>query len=373
MTDAPFEDSPSLNTTELLVSDFTTNAGNADTRELRGKGGGSYGVKISCGYCDTTCVYGAIESVFLLGVFANILVIFRVAKDKNLHDPTFVAIAALALADMLFLILNLTTSFETVILTITCTSPKIISTPFYALKSILWFSANAHVALLAVLRYVMMAYPLRSNVFLSVKRVILFSVGVWILGIVLMGAFSALIAAGIVVAAKSQEFLLILWITVYLIPLLVTVILHLVKLFIVKQTTKESATESTRKSIQRMSRIVVAVIVMAAVLPLPRLVNSCLKLSGANAYPSPEFKTHYGAIADLLFLINNFVNPFIYGFLSIKFRQSVRRMFNCEVTEDEYSAETMDTPLSVRRQNIGMGEYPRKKSSFDSLDSFDKM
>lgn len=326
----------------------------------------------SCGFCDTKCVYSAIQIGFIFGIVANFFVIYRVARDRRLRDSTFVAIAALAIADLLFLTLNLSPAFERVILSVTCSPPKVISKPYYIMKSIFWFSANSHVALLAVLRYITLAYPLRANAYLSPKKVILSSVSVWVLGSILMGALSGLISGGIILAGRSQEFLAFLWLTVYLLPLIVTSVLHILKICLVKRAMTETATESTRRSIQRMSKIVVIVIVMAAVLPLPRLINKCLKLAGRNTYPSKEFKTHSVEIGDLLFLINNFINPFIYGFMSDKFRASLREMFPCRTAANEDSVTTTDTPLSLKRQNFNLESMPRKYS-IDSLDSLDKV
>ncbi|XP_060594143.1 melanocyte-stimulating hormone receptor-like [Ruditapes philippinarum] len=329
---------------------------------------GSY-QKFSCGYCDTACIYSAIETLFIIGIVANMFVITRVIRDRNLHDPTFVAIAALAIADLLFLTLNLTTSFERVILSVTCSSPVIISSPYYILKSIFWFSANTHVALLAVLRYITLAYPLRANAYLTIKKVIISSIVVWIIGMIITGSLTALINAKIILAGRSQEFLLYLWLSVYFLPLVITCVLHILKICMVKGSISFTTTDATRKSIQRMSKIVVVVIVMAAVLPLPRLIHKCLKLAGRDVYPPSDFRTHFGEIADCLFLINNFINPFIYGFMSEKFRGSLKSMFSWLPGVNEDSIVTSDTPLSSRKMNYNLGEMPRKYSYADSLDS----
>lgn len=339
-------------------------------------GGGSirrYGYQtFSCGFCDTKCIYSAIQMGFIFGIIANMFVIWRVARDKHLRDYTFVAIAALALADLLFLATNLSTAFERVVLSVTCAPPVVISTPYYVLKSIFWFSANSHIALLAVLRYITLAHPLRANAYLSPTKVIISSVCVWILGSVLMGTLSGLITARLILAGRSEEFLAILWIIVYLLPLIVTCVLHILKICLVKRAVTETTTESTRKSIQRMSKIVIVVIVMAAVLPLPRLINKCMKLAGRDTFPSKQFRTHFGEIADLLFLVNNFINPLIYGFMSDRFRKSLMDTFSCSTGSQDDSVATSDTPLPVRKQNINLNNMPRKYS-MDSLDSLDNV
>ncbi|XP_045177658.2 melanocyte-stimulating hormone receptor-like [Mercenaria mercenaria] len=366
-------DTASAAVRENVTDLYNSTCGNS-TRGGSGRGGRSYGYqKFSCGYCDTKCVYSGVQTVFIIGIIANFFVIARVIRDKRLRDSTFVAIAALAVADLLFLTLNLSTAFERVILSVTCSSPKVISKPYYILKSIFWFSANTHVALLAILRYITLAYPLRANAFLSPKKVIFSSLLVWVLGFVITGTLTGLITVRLILPGRSQEFLIFLWISVYLLPLIVTCVLHILKICLVKRAVTETATESTRKSIQRMSKIVIVVIIMAAVLPLPRLINKCMKLAGRDVFPSSDFKTHFGEIADILFLANNSINPFIYGFLSDKFRRSLKQMFSCIPGVNDDSVATTDTPLSVRKQNYVLEPMPRKYSYADSLDSVERV
>ena len=329
--------------------------------------------KRACGYCDITCVYNSIEMGFVIGIIANLIVIIRVARDKKLRDPTFAAIACLAVADAIFLTVNVTRSFDDVITTMTCNFPSgLISRPFYITQSMTWFAANAHVALMAILRYITIAYPLKSVLILTVKRVVMSSVCVWCLGIVLIGILAVLITYKIMLPGKSQEFIIILWTIVYLMPVCVTTILHLKKMCVVKKTTRDSATESTKRSVRRMSRIVVMVIIFATILPLPRLVGKILKVARVK-FPTQEFATHYEGIADLLFLINHFINPFMYGFLSKRFRNSIKDMlwFIKFSVSESGSTDTSETPVSSRRQHISMEQLPgaRKSSSSSSISS----
>lgn len=296
-------------------------------------GRGSLGYRnLPCGYCDANCVYNAVEISLFIGVLANALVIIRVAKDKKLRDPTFIGIAALALPDLLFLLHNLTISFETVIISYTCQPPKILSRPWYILNSMIWFSANSHVAFLAVLRYLTIAYPIKSSIYLTPKRVMLLSAGVWTLGILLLGTLAGLITLKIVLPGTSGEFIIIWWITVYLIPLIVTTILHILKICRVKKASKASATGHTRRSYNRMAKIVPLVIIMATVLPLPKLVFNCIRTiskNGNEIFPSENFKIHFKGVSQIVYLINHLINPFIYGFLSKKFRKGLKEMLLC--------------------------------------------
>lgn len=330
---------------------------------------------LACGYCDATCIYNAVEICLFIGVIANALVIIRIVRDKKLRDPTFIGIAALAVPDMLYLILNLTLSFEIVIISFTCQPPRVISRPWYILNSMIWFSANSHVAFLAVLRYLTIAYPIKSSIYLRPKRVILLSVGVWILGIILMGTLAGLITLKIVLPGATGEFIIIWWITVYLIPLIVTTILHILKICRVKKVSKDTATERTRRSYNRMAKIVPLVIIMATVLPLPKLIFNCIRATGNDGndvFPSQTFKIHFKGISQIVYLINHLINPFIYGFLSKKFRKGFKEMLFCFKFKHNVRKVTSVSTIAQtpKRNRLSSTEtIPRSVSSISSYDS----
>ncbi|KAH3826680.1 hypothetical protein DPMN_128590 [Dreissena polymorpha] len=60
-----------------------------------------------CYTCTGKCVYDVVRLIFIFGICANFLVLWRTVADKKLRSPTFVAIACLALSDAMFLLLNM--------------------------------------------------------------------------------------------------------------------------------------------------------------------------------------------------------------------------------------------------------------------------
>ncbi|KAL4217112.1 Olfactory receptor [Mactra antiquata] len=325
-----------------------------------------------CGYCDIECVYNGIKICYIVGVFANALVIARVCRDRKLRDPTFVGIAALAVADLLFLVLNLTVAFERVIISMQCIKPVLISRPWYILNSMIWFAANSHVALLAILRYLTIVYPIRCTVYLTPGKVVLLSMFVWVLGILLLGTLSVLITVGIVLPGTSGEFVIIWWITVYIIPLLVTVILHILKLLRVKRSANEATTIATRRSISRMSKIVPLVIAMATILPLPKLVYNCLRATNNEVVMlQSSYRVHIKGTSELIYLINYIVNPFIYGFLSKKFRRSIKEMFNCMFGVCYGNNGPKNTRRNLKHRHISVETISTGIGSVSSTDGTD--
>jgi hypothetical protein len=127
-----------------------------------------------------------VESIFIAGIIANVLVVALVLKDKRLRSPTYVAIACLALSDAIFVTTNIIGAVEIVVRSLTCTFPLTYGGPVVAtVKGICWFSANAHVSVLAFVRYVLVLYPLKSHVYLTTKKIIMSSAFVWTLGILI--------------------------------------------------------------------------------------------------------------------------------------------------------------------------------------------
>lgn len=353
-----------------ILGDFPSERKCSDSSETSNQGA----MPLSCGYCDTICIYNVIEMAFVVGVVANSLVIARVIKDKRLRDPTFIGIAALAFADLLFLTLNLLLSFEIVVIALTCLTPKLLSRPWYIMNSMIWFSANSHVALLAILRYLTIAYPVECSVHLTARRVVMLSAGVWILGMLLLGTLAGMITAKLIKPGASRDFIIIWWLTVYLIPLIVTTILHILKMFRLKKKTKDSTSSVTRRSMSRMSKIVPLVIIMATVLPLPKLIFNCMRTAGYDTFPSETFKQHLQGISQLVYLVNHFINPFIYGFLSKKFRNSLKDMLSCICTKyKKRNASTSNISTSKERTLSNTTTMSRNLSSISSCESMEKI
>ena len=341
-------------------------------RGAKRPGGPRRSQTLTCGTCTGSCVFMAIEMCLIIGILVNILVIIRVIKDRKLRSNTFVGIACLALADSLFLALNLTFTYEIVIRTLMCTLPRQLKgTAFAYLKGVAWFGANGHVALMAIIRYIILVYPIKSQAFLTTKRVLLSSAGVWTLALLVRGIFTLIVK---LTGEKPRESVIIylsMWIITYLLPLVVTTSLHITKIKMVKKTSYHSENSLVRKSIARMSKMIIVIIICAAVLPLPMLVFGTLGAIESVEYPSRNFKSIFRSIAHLLFLLNNCVNPLIYAFMSKPFRMSILRMLGKEVSEaGDSSSGTASTPISKRRGTFEcVVDGNQSKASTDTLET----
>ena len=280
-----------------------------------------------CEVCDTQCIYSAVELIFIVGVLANALVLERVIRDKKLRKPTFVALAQLALFEGLFLLFNTAINVEDVLHSILCHRRAEEWHHVNAVLAVFWFCASFHVTLLAAMRYIMLAHPMRSLTLLTNKRIIIASVCLVIVSVLIFGTITLVVY----LKGKTPAVEIITWFLTYCTPLLTTSVLHFVKISVVRRSLKFQKNASVndvkrRNSSKRMIKIITIVIISGALLPLLRLVLRILEGVCDICIQNTAISDHLTGISMLLFLLNFSINPFIYSFQSDTFRDSLRRM-----------------------------------------------
>lgn len=136
------------------------------------------------------CVLNALSSV--IATFGNALVIVAVSKTASLHTPQYILLCCLSTTDFLVGLiaqpLNIvfkvsevnSGSFDTY-----CTS----GTAFYLVATCLAAVSFVTITAVSVDRYLAIHLHLRYSVFVTHKRVLLALVGVWSVGIFLMGSW----------------------------------------------------------------------------------------------------------------------------------------------------------------------------------------
>ena len=261
---------------------------------------------------------------------------------------SFVSIAACAAADMCFLIVELVLSFETVILTVTCDYPRRIRRDiFLPVAVVSWFTANGHMALLAVVRYVILVYPIKAKVYLSTRRVLLLSVLVWT--IAFLSSFGIGLQSFLMDTSPraSYKFHLALWTTMYLTPGTITVMLHLVKIYKIRQTTTVTTNEQAQRRVRVMSRMVLLVIFVGTVLLFPFVLDKFLQTFGKHIYGTPAPSPQVKYSSHLLVLVNHSINPVMYAFVSDAFRMSLKRMLGLDRNVSNGWSSRNETPLST--------------------------
>ena len=286
--------------------------------------------------------------------------IFRVVKDKKLRSPTFIALASLAVADGLYLLFKFVLNVDTIITHMTCgTRMKFTFKHLPGFLAIFWFSASFHVSLLAAMRYVVLVHPIKALTLLTEKRIILISVSIWVVSGITFG--------GIMISNEIEEVTkgnnkgtiirIATWVLAFCTPVVLTAILHIVKLLKVRKAANPEhasirVTDSqvrNQRSATRMTRIIIFIILAGAILPLPSFVLAMLK-DTCNIYLRDETtRVHFHGISQILFLLNFAINPFIYSFNSETFRNSLRRMTKSSIISNlgALDQNTKTTPLGT--------------------------
>ena len=291
---------------------------------------------LQCYTCSQTCIFKSIELVYLVGVVANIIVVARVIFDKRLHKPTFVAVACLAISDAVFVTAELIVAFDIVITSLAIcplVRPQTIGGVFSLFDGIFWFAANGHLTLLAIVRFLLIVYPIKSLIHLTIKRVILSSVCIWVLGILIASSFYIHDKVNGRNDAKSPKRTFILWLVVYLVPFVATSVLHLVKLRLVRHASRDKGNSDVSGIANRMTRIILLVIVTAFLFPMPKFIYDIF-IRFQYKFRTTRSKLLFHDICTLLFYLNNTTNPFVYALLSEPFRRSIGEMFKCKTCQE---------------------------------------
>lgn len=285
--------------------------------------------------CEILCdVYCAIDIVLItVGVIVNGIVVWRVARDIELRTPTFVAIASLAVADLGFMIAYF------VAMEIEC-PPHIPAyesgeTVILAFYMTMWVISATHILFLSVIRFILILTPLKSLTYLTVRKTIFMSVGIWIVGIILgivAGILFVLKQLAIVDSISVITMFIIVILGSYFIPLVATIILHAIKLKEVYKAMRSDLPEQVRQ----MSLMVTIILLLFTILPLPQVVTLfiiCFSDDiGFLDNPGVEWSLSFGL------LLNSCANPFVYAIFSRLFRKSLRKQFcQCKSLEKNHT------------------------------------
>lgn len=275
-------------------------------------------------YCQIQCdVYCIVDLLLItVGIVANGLVAWTVVRDKNLKTPTFVAIASLAFADICFLVGYFAVNEIECPMDIPAyQSGELVIVAFYVMS---WFTSSTHILLLSIIRFMLILDPLNSMVYLTARRTMYMSLGVWGLGFILGaidGTVYVLKEYGIASSENTADMFIVMVCGSYFIPLVGTVALHVIKLRkVVKAIRGQLPTQ-----IRQMSLVVTITLILFTILPLPQVVMLFIMLRGGNL----EFMTYEGVEwgFSVGLLLNSCVNPFVYALFSGMFQKGIRRQF----------------------------------------------
>lgn len=259
--------------------------------------------------------------IFLLafGFLGNGMTVSVILFKKDLHQKTFATICLIALSDCLYCLTALLWGFfyyaymdpHNYRALENCVSEffdKYLKSSLVLLASTAYTTSGFYIAVLSVFRYIIIAYPLKSNIILTKRTVFVTFFTVFLISLG-YGIFKTL-----KINLSSRYVKPIDLLVSYLIPLTVMAVFHTLKLLTLKRNTFRSTKNSTRKM-----EVVVIMVVMAFFLFL--LPWHVLAIS----YEFQLFEPGYTAVtvSSLLLQLNNCINPVFYAFLSPRVRTGI--------------------------------------------------
>ena len=278
-----------------------------------------------------------------LGWIGNLILLAVILRNRKYHTRTYFMIGSLALADFVYTFNFSMRQFlvvgnlkkENILKKEMCFRlPESIEFYFDEMNGKLLTCSYGvsclMVAFIAVCRYIILTNPLKEKLIVT-KRMLLIVVA--IMWTILLAIEFIPDEQGHVGTAK--------WTLHYPIPLLVIAVLHIVKIMKVRNATMVSRSAE----IKRMTILVVIIILTFAVFPLPWNVVRFLRFYTTSVKVTYEMWTYTGCIL----LLNNCLNPYLYGFVSPEFR---RHLFSC---------------CLKRRRNVNGGSVVNYISSTSSI------
>lgn len=259
--------------------------------------------------------------ISIVGMVTNLIVIVAIARDRKLHHPTFVVICSLAVADLVFLCARY---------------PRYIIKGFFIQDiphehyiNIKWIldivgllaggASIIHIVFMSAVRYFIVVHPFTSHVMLTNKRVVLMSVGMWMLASGIAALYTYAILINGEKDPKLQEITNIV-ITVFMsiLPIVVITIFHLLKAKVLLKSVSNCS-----KTVQNMSRVVTFVIVTFIITTTPSNATDVMILSFGYYYTQSRWFFVVSQVARAFLFLNFAINPFIYFVQSPQLQKSI--------------------------------------------------
>ena len=260
---------------------------------------------------DTSWKRWTIFSILALGILGNIITIGKIIKDSRLHKSTYIAIALLAVADMMYLLHYLLN----VILELYNTDHN--ETVFMGLLYGFSHLSASHVILFLSVRFYIMVYPLRAKI-LKRRSLLLTSILLWI-----MSGLFAFTYYFLRFEMCYNPVILVLSLRIYLllVPVIIIVILHIFKVRILREAARRHERHhNPSKRMSILTSLIIGIYISSALLyPI------CFVLSVYEYPNSAETKHDILLVARYMWLINAASNPVLYFFHSSPVYQSIRK------------------------------------------------
>ena len=271
--------------------------------------------------------------ILVTAVIANVLLLFAIYKNplNCFRNPTTYFIANLAIVDLLQSLVFLEDAFisqSTIYESVHCL-PGVWGRINSALANFLYFLTFPSVTILALERYVSIAYPLWHQVKVTSRLCYIWIAMVWLMNCIYTGIFQVLTAQ---VAVMITTYPSLFYLTTVAIYVLAFISIRKQRFLLVTDSTKSEISKKMMKlRLRNQNRFLTTVLIINVVLifgTIPTLVGTHLSYT-LEGPVSPSVDA-LSFIADILFFLNMAVNPFLYIWRLPKYRKTFFLMYCCK-------------------------------------------
>lgn len=239
-----------------------------------------------------------VVSISILGLIGNLATILKIALDKKLHTPTFLAISSLAVSDFIFL-----SSSVAVYVYVFQTYSTPLSVFIVFINGLSITNSSFDVVFLFFLRYALIVHPMKCRQYLTNSLVISVSLALWGYSTVFLIILLISLVLMLFAYDSFQTTILILICTtlIVILPASVITILHCLKMRRLRSSTVNPAI--TRK----MSWVISIICVLYGSVGI----SSILVV----------WKTTFGEVAGVLIVFVHSCNPYILFLFHVLLRK----------------------------------------------------
>lgn len=266
----------------------------------------------------------------LVSVLENILVIFAIVKNKNLHSPMYFFICSLALADMLVSVSN---AWETIVIHVLANRRftmeerfiRQLDNVFDSLICISVVASMCSLLAIAVDRYITIFYALRYRSIMTLRRARLIITGIWTFctgcGIVFI-LYSDMTP---VVICLVSMFLIMLM----LMAALYTHMLILARSHVRRMATLPGSSSSTQQRASMKGAFTLTILLgIFIVCWMPLFLHLILVISCPDNLYCKCFMSHFNMFL-ILIMCNSVIDPLIYALRSQEMRKTFKELVFC--------------------------------------------
>ena len=271
--------------------------------------------------------------ILVIAVIANILLLFAIYKNplNCFRNPTTYFIANLAIVDLIQSLAFLEDAFisqSTTYESVYCL-PGVWGRINSALVDFVYFLTFPSVTILALERYVSIAYPLWHQVKVTSRRCRIWIAMVWLMNCIYTGIFQVLTAQAVVMITTYPSLFYLATVAIYV---LAFISIRKQRFLLVTDSTKSETSKKMMKlRLRNQNRFFTTVLIINVVLifgTIPTLVGTHLSYTlEGDVSPSVDALSF---IADILFFLNMAVNPFLYIWRLPKYRKTFLLMYCCK-------------------------------------------